>query len=154
MKTFHKKGLSIAEILVALGIMALVVSIFLSTFISFRKNQALDKDTEAIVEVLVEARRQTLDSKNSSNYGVHLSAAQITSFTGGVYNSGDSSNINYPLNSTDTILTISLVGGGSDVVFNRLTGETSESGTVVVSSPGISRTKTVTIYKTGVIESQ
>jgi Tfp pilus assembly protein FimT len=146
-------GLSLAEILIALGILALITSLLLSTFVSFRKEQALDKDTELIVEILEQARSETLSSKNASQYGVHFASGQITIFTGGVYSPSDSTNQDFILNATDTIITITLTGGGSDVVFNRLTGESNQYGTVVVSSPTTGRIRTVTIYKTGVIES-
>ncbi len=148
------KGFSILELIVVLAVMAILVAIFLNTFIVFRKNQALAKDSETIALVLNEARNLTLDSKNSSNYGVHITSSKVTFFVGNTYGAGNSGNMDYALNTTDTIITISLTGGGSDVAFQRLTGETSQNGTVTISSPGISQTKTVTIYKTGLIEVQ
>ncbi|MBA3733347.1 prepilin-type N-terminal cleavage/methylation domain-containing protein [Patescibacteria group bacterium] len=149
-----KKGFSIIELLMSLAIIGLLTTIILTSFVSFRKNQSLSKDTETIVETLRQARNQTLSSKNSSNYGVHIESSKIVLFTGSTYVVNTASNQEFILNSTDNILSITLAGGGSEVVFNRLTGETSQNGTVVVSSAGISKTKTVTIYKTGVIESQ
>jgi len=148
------KGFSLTELLVVLGIIALIMGISLTTFINYRKQQAFTKDSESVVEILSQARDQTLSSKNASQYGVHFASTKITLFTGSTYFAGDSSNIDFPLTSTDIILSISLTGGGSDVVFNRLTGETSQNGTIVVDVPSLSLTKTVTIYKTGLIESQ
>ena len=153
MKPRLKSGFTILELAIVIAIMATLSAIIISTFISFRKNQALEKDTEIVVQVLEQARNQTLSSKNSSVYGVHFTAPKITLFKGSSYVANDSNNQDFVLSSTDTILTISLTGAGVDVIFNRLTGETSQDGTVTVSSPGLSRTKTVTIYKTGVVES-
>jgi prepilin-type N-terminal cleavage/methylation domain-containing protein len=147
-----KSGFTAVELLVVLGIMALIAMIFLSTFISFRKNQALISDTDTVIEVLRQARNQTLTSKNSSVYGVHFGTGTITIFTGSTYTSGAAGNQDFLLNSEDTILTVSLTGGGRDVVFDRLTGESSQSGTIVVSSQNISQSRTVTVYKTGLIE--
>ena len=146
------RGFSAAELIVSLAIMFVLAGIILSAFISFRKTQSLTIDTETVIEVLRQARNQTLSSKNSTVYGVHMTAPKITLFTGSTYSSGAGTNQDFTLSSTDTILTISLTGGGSDVVFQRLTGETSQNGTVVVSSPGLSQTKTITIYKTGLVE--
>ncbi len=154
MKIKSNSGFTLIELIVVLIIIFVLSLIILTTFTNFRKNQALEKDTELVVQVLRQARNQTLSSKNSTVYGVHFTAPQVTLFTGGVYSSGDINNQNYTLSSTDTILTISLTGGGSNVVFQRLSGETTQNGTVVVSSPGISKTKTVTIYRTGLVESQ
>lgn len=142
------------ELLIVFSIIILLVGIISSTFISFRKSQTLAYDTETVVSLLRQARAQTLSSKNLTVYGVHLAAPQAVLFTGSIYSSSDPLNEVFNLSSTDTILLISLTGGGNDVVFQRLTGETSQSGTIVISNPGLSQTKTVTIYKTGLIDSQ
>lgn len=154
MKFNHKSGFTLIELIMVIAIMALLFGIFLGTFVKFRKNQALAMDTDTVISLLRQARNQTLSSKNSASYGVHFTAPKVTIYTGPTYSSGATDNQDFTLSSTDTILTITLSGGGSDVLFNRLTGETSQNGTVVISSPGISETKTVTIYKTGLVESQ
>lgn len=150
----YKTGFTFIELMVVIGIIMLITYIFLGTFLNFKRNQALIMDTDTVVGLLRQARNQTLSSKNSNSYGVHFTAPQVTLFTGSTYNSGATDNENFVLSSTDTVLSISLTGGGNDVVFSRLTGETTQNGTIVVSSPGISQTKTVTIYKTGLVESQ
>ncbi len=148
-----KRGFTLIELLIVIGVTVLLCAIILSTLIGFRKNQALEKDTEIVIQLLNQARAQTVSSKGATVYGVHFTAPQVVLFTGSTYVSGSITNQVVDLTSTDTILTISLAGGGSDVIFQRLTGQTSQNGTVVISSPGISRTKTVTIYKTGVVDS-
>jgi prepilin-type N-terminal cleavage/methylation domain-containing protein len=149
-----RSGFSILEMLVVLTILSLVTIIIVNVFASFRKSQALDKDTETIVEVLRQARSQTISSINASQYGVRITSSKATLFTGATYSSSATTNQDFLLQPTDTIVTISLTGGGSDVVFNRISGETGQYGTVVISSPTSSRTKTVTIYKTGLVEVQ
>ncbi len=146
------KGFTFIEVAISISVLFLVASVVLIPLLNYRKSLALQTDTDTITAVLREARNQTLSSKNSTVYGAHITSTKITLFTGASYSSSNVTNKDYALSSTDTIVTINLLGGGSDVVFDRLTGETSQSGTVVVSSPGISRTKTVTIYKTGLIE--
>ena len=152
-KSQNKSGLTLIEFLISLAILGLVIAIVMNTFTDYRKNQSLQKDTETVVEVLGQARNQSLSSQNASQYGVHIASDKITLFTGSAYSSSDPLNSYFPLVSTDTIVTINLSGGGSDVVFRRLTGETGQSGTVVMSSPTISKTKTITVYGTGLIES-
>ena len=154
MKLSFKSGFTLVELLVSLAIMLVLAVIVFNTFTTFRRNQALNMDTDIVVEVLRQARNQTLSSKNSSVYGVHFASQKITLFVGASYVENNSTNQDFVLSSSDTVLTTSLAPSGSDVVFNRLTGETVNFGTVVVSSTGISKTKTVTIYKTGLTESQ
>ncbi len=148
-----KRGFTIIELLIVISVTILLSGIVLSSLIGFRKNQALEKDTEIVVQLLNQARNQTISSKGAIAYGVHFTAPQVVLFRGASFVSGSSTNQVTNLTSTDTILTIILAGGGTDVIFQRLTGETTQNGTVVISSPGISRTKTVTIYKTGVVDS-
>lgn len=147
-----KRGFTFIEIMIVLGILGLLSAIIFSTFISLRKSQALDKDTEIVAEVLTQARSQTLSSQNASQYGVHIASAGITLFTGSSYIAGAATNQSFSLTATDSIVTISLAGGGSDIVFDRLTGETSQNGSVVISSPSASRVRTITIYRTGLIQ--
>jgi prepilin-type N-terminal cleavage/methylation domain-containing protein len=148
-----KRGFTMVELLIVVAIAILLSAVVFSSLLSFRKNQALEKDTELVVQLLNQARSQTLSSKGATVYGVHFASSQVILFSGSTYAAAASGNQAFDLTSTDTILTITLTGGGSDVLFQRLTGETTQNGTIVISSSGISRTKTVTIYRTGVIDS-
>jgi type II secretory pathway pseudopilin PulG len=85
MKNFNKNlqsGYSIIEIFVVTAIIIVLSGVVLTTFINFRKVKALERDTELVVEVLREARMRTLASKSDSQYGVHISSAKLTIFTG------------------------------------------------------------------------
>jgi len=149
-----ERGFTLIELLISLGIIIVLLAIVFSSFVKFRDREALLKNTEMVVAVLRQARNQTLSSKNSSVYGVHFSATSTTLFVGGSYSSGTTTNQKFNLSNGDNALTITLTGGGNDVIFRRLSGETSQNGTVVISSTKLSYTKTVTIYKTGLVEVQ
>jgi len=151
--TSSRAGFSVIEIVIVLAIMTLLLGMGLNTFITYRKTQAFQKDTETVVEILNQARAQTMASKNATQYGVHFATSTVTLFAGSSYNASSSSNSSFPLTSTDIILNITLAGGGNDVLFQRLSGETSQNGSVVIDVPALSQTKTVTIYKTGVVDS-
>ena len=147
-------GFTFVEITIALGIIIVLMSVVLTVFTSFRNNESLKSDTDLVVQVLRDARNKTLASKSYTTYGVHFSTPIITIFPGTTYDSNNPSNENISLNSNKTSLTLNLNGGGSDVIFQRLTGETVQNGSITISLSGMSQTKTVTIYKTGVVESQ
>ncbi len=148
-----KKGFTLLELIIAMAILAVISVIVLSTLQSFNNNQALDKDTQAVVAYLDEAKNKTIASKNAAQYGVRMASSSVTLFKGSSYNAADTENQTYTFNSVILINTLSLQGGGSDVVFMRLTGETSQNGTITLSSIRASSIRTVTIYKTGAIES-
>jgi prepilin-type N-terminal cleavage/methylation domain-containing protein len=147
-----KKGFTLIEIVIVIGILGVLSTISMVTFISFKNTQGINKDSEAIVEMLQQARTQTLSSQNASVYGVHFGTTSVTLFAGSTYSAGVATNEVYNFLSADTVLSVTLTGGGNDVIFSRLTGETTQNGTIVISSTSATITRTVSVFKTGVIE--
>ena len=89
---------------------------------------------------------------DSSKYGVHFEASRVVLFKGNTYDANDPDNEEYLLRG-NTLSPITLTGGGSDVVFERLNGKTNQSGTVTISSVSDpSRSKVITIRGTGIVE--
>jgi len=151
-KFLFKKGFSLVEVLVVLAIMGIVASIVLAGFNSFSKSKSVSIGAETITAILRQARNETLTSKDSLAYGVNFGTNKITIFVAPTYSEGVVTNRDFTLNNNNTNLTVSLSGGGTAVVFSKLNGETTQNGTITVSVPGVSNTKTVTIYKTGLVE--
>lgn len=147
-----KKGFTILEILIVVAILAIISAIIIGSFSMIQNNQALEKDVSAIIAYLDDAKSKTLASKDSNQYGVHFTASSISLFKGAAYNVSDPENLTYVLSDTVTLNPITLAGGGSDVIFTRLTGGTPHSGTITVSSTRTQKTKTITIYATGGVQ--
>jgi prepilin-type N-terminal cleavage/methylation domain-containing protein len=148
-----KRAFTIIELLIVIGILGLIAVIAIPSFATLNSNQALEKDTHSVVAYLDDAKSRTLASRNSSQYGVRFASTTITLFRGSTFNAADPENLVFYLNSTTYIKTATLTGGALDVVFSRLTGEANQTGTIVVASTRATTTRTVTIYKTGAIES-
>jgi prepilin-type N-terminal cleavage/methylation domain-containing protein len=147
-----RKGFTLIEVMIVAVIIFILTGIVLTTFVTYNKTQALDKDTETIVETLRQARSLTLASKNAAAYGVHFASSTVTLFTGPTYSLSNTSNQVFNLQTSDIVVDLNLVNESTNVIFNKLTGETNQSGTVIISSAVLSKTKTVTIYKTGTIQ--
>lgn len=146
------RGFTVFEILIVLTIIATLSSIIVTSFSQFRNTKILDTGVENTVSILAKARGNTLSSKNSFQYGVHLEATQVVLFRGGTYTVGDSNNEVSLLDSSLEISTIALTGGGSNVIFDRLTGKTSQGGTIIIRvKSDVSKTKTITINGTGLV---
>ena len=82
---------------------------------------------------------------------MHFENTRVVLFKGLSYSANDSLNISSSLHSLIIISNVALTGG-SDVVFQRLTGETAESGSVtlaLVDNPTI--TKVISISGMGVV---
>ena len=150
------KAEGIIPILVVIAIIVLLVAIIVPNLNKSRNEQLLKGATDDIVSLLTKARTQTLSSYNSMQYGVYLNATSATLFAGASYVAGNASNTVSLFDPSIAVATssISLNGGGSSILFDRLTGGTNNYGTIVVNvSSDVSRNKTITVTKTGNISS-
>jgi prepilin-type N-terminal cleavage/methylation domain-containing protein len=127
-------GYTLIEILIVIAITVIVLSIVLNSFYSLAKIQALDKDYISVASLLDQAKSQTINSKSASQYGVYFASSTAILFRGGSYTSSSTDNQTYSLNSRVNISSINLTGSTTDqVVFSRLTGYASASGTISIS---------------------
>jgi prepilin-type N-terminal cleavage/methylation domain-containing protein len=150
--SIFKKGYTLLEVLIVISIIGIVASIIISGFREMQFRHELDLNAEKVVEIIREARSRTLSSQNASQYGVHIGTTDLTTFVGTAYVAGTATNVKYNLTGTDTIIAVTLTGGGSDIVFRRLSGETAQDGTITISSSNTGATRVVTVYKTGLVE--
>jgi len=152
-KTKCGTGFTLLEVIIVLCIITIISSVTLVSLSGVGSKQSLDKSGLLVMSLLEQARSETLASKNSSEYGVHFDANQVVLFKGTVYSAGDSSNIILPLDSKVTLSNITLQGGGSEAVFQRLTGSAYNPGTLRISLISNSSVyKTITINSTGIID--
>ena len=149
------KGFTILEILLALFILTLAVTVVTFSFSKLNSKHALDKSATLVVSILDEARSLTLSSKDNSQYGVHFEDSRLVLFKGPTYSTSDVSNIATELNFLVGLRVITLSGGGTSVVFKRLTGSTDQAGTLELFLKATPETfRTVTVSSTGIIESE
>ena len=148
-----KKGFTIIEALVVIVILTVISVIVIGSFTKFNNNQSLNTAVSEITSTLNQARANTLASYDNLSYGVHFQSDKIILFSGGVFSSSDPDNKEIVLSTKVSISNITLAGGGSDIIFKRLTGKTDQDGTItlsLVSDP--SKTETIIIQKSGIIE--
>jgi len=146
-------GFTLLELLIVIGIFS-ILFVFISTpLLLFSRDVVYRGNVENILTMLDEARKSTLSSYFSSQYGVHLSTSTVTLFRGSTYSAIDPNNDVYELSDIVNITGININGGGDDVVFERITGETAKHGTIVISLlSGSSSPKTITVHKSGLVE--
>ncbi len=143
------------EIIVIIGIIAIISVITVPKLADFQQQQALNNTSEDIVSLLNEARNSTISSKNSNTYGVHFQTDKAILFAGTSYSSSPS---NKQIDFDSAVISpitggINLSGNGSDVVFERITGETTQNGTIVLELvKHTDKQKIITINLTGVID--
>ncbi len=148
-----KKGITLLELIIALAIIALVAVLIGGVFSSFRTNNVLTTADSIVVGLLRDARGRTLASESNSNYGVHFVNTKAGVCKGDSYNAASSTNEADLLRFDREISSINLTGGASDVVFTRLYGTTTASGTITLRPKSdTSKTRDISILSTGGIQ--
>ncbi len=126
------KAFSAIEIIIVLAIAFILLLIVTTAFSGFRDAQVLNSSSDEIAALINEARSKTLASAESSEYGIHFSATTTVFFKGEVFNPSDPENKKLQIPALIETFSINLNGGGSDLIFQKLTGKTDQYGTVAV----------------------
>ncbi len=144
------KGFTIIELLIVLTIVAVLVGVTSLPVIRFRREQALQNTTNAVLTVINEARAKTLAGTNNTNYSVRFESDRAILFQGAAYQSTSGTNQIFLYESPVVLGTVALSGGGSEITFDRLRGTTAQHGTLQLQLPGFSST-TITVTTTGTV---
>lgn len=145
-KVHHRtQGFTLLEVVIVIAIIAILGTITFVSFNASRNVRDLTTSAQNTLSVLRLTQSKTLAGEDNSAWGVRLASNQITLFKGDTFVGSPLTTI-YPLPSSMQITNISLNGGGNDVIFKRVTGETDQSGTFllsVISSPSNSFSVTI-----------
>ncbi|MBI4118065.1 MAG: type II secretion system protein [Parcubacteria group bacterium] len=145
------RGITLLEILVALSIFGLLGTFGVTTLSGFKKAIDLSGAADTTIAMLEDARSRTRFSNDRSQYGIHFATNRVTLFRGVSYVEGAPENESTTLPQTVEISTVTLTGGGSDVLFEVLTGEANKTGTVIIRlKSDVSKTRIVEIQQSGV----
>src|SRR3989344_6129316 len=126
------RGASLVEILVVIGILTIMAALTYETYIKVNANKALDLDAQLIIAEIAQARSLSMGSKNGSQWGVHIASTSVTLFEGTAYDAGAALNMTSALHPAEHVSNITLYGGGTDIVFERLSGDTAATVTIAV----------------------
>ena len=121
------RGFTTLELLFVIAILAAIALLAAPPFRSFRDTQVLSATAEEVSALLTEARAASLASKESSSYGVHIESSRTVYFKGTSFSDGAADNKEVRFD-TAVEAKATLEGGGADVVFDQLSGETSQIG--------------------------
>lgn len=151
--TSTEKGVTLIELLVVIAIILIISLISVVGFQSFARRSELMTINHVVLGAVKEAQAKTLASLDDTVYGVHFETSQVTIFEGNTYDASDVDNDVRSFPARTSITNISLSGGGTDIVFERLTGKASSSGTVTTTAVSdVSTSQTITIYQSGLSE--
>jgi Tfp pilus assembly protein FimT len=146
-------GIGVLEIILAIGICALMFGIVITMYSAFHAQQDVIGNGAEVASLLNKARYETLSERAGASYGVFFSGNQAVLYKNS-YTPGSVDN---------TVLTIDqgmsmseyLSSGTTTVSFNKITGTANATGTIVListSTPSNMSSTTITVYSTGVID--
>lgn len=126
-------GFTLIELIIVIAILSVLLAITIPNLVSYKKQTDLNNNVQEFVSTLKLAQNKALSSENNSKFGVYLDAAanKYTLFKGATYASDPPSYQVYFLQNTMEFYSISL-GGGNEIVFDKLTGVSEQSGSVSV----------------------
>lgn len=151
MKTF-RRGVTLIELLVAIAVLVTIAAIGVAVFSRLTGQTALDASVQQVLSVFEEARSRTLASENDQQFGVHVTISSVVLFIGNTYSAEASTNEVTTLVGRVSISDISMTGGATDVVFERLTGKANVTGTITLTlASDTSQTQVLTINSTGLV---
>ncbi len=148
------RGLTLIEVLVVLGILA-VLSVGLSPKIinSYNRYQ-LDASSQDLIQVVRIAEIKAIQSEGSSPYGVHLVAGDGGSFTlfkGSNFQSRSDTSYD-EMHKLPNALNLSFsIGSSTDIIFSKYEATTTNTGTVTMTWADGNVIKAFSINSFGVI---
>ena len=149
-----KKGFTLLELIIVIAVLGIVAGGAFAVFSSFITNTYVDNTTQEIVNVLRKANTDSIARLYDLNWGVHFDdiTSKFTFFAGDSY---DTRNMQYDeatnLPLSVTFSQISLNGGGKDILFRKISGDTTQYGSLKVRSAS-GRERIITINQLGQIE--
>lgn len=150
MKNKNTRGFSALELVIVIAILAALLASIVPSFMNFRRSSILNTETQELVTVINRARLLSVSSKNDQQFGVHFEAGRVVLFQGAAYSAGATTNEAHMFNSMLTLSPITINGGGAELLFEKVTGATSQNATTTLLVVGTTASTTVVVRPTGV----
>lgn len=144
------EGYTFVELIVVIAILGILMAIIIPSFAGFRQSSALNGDTMNLITLINRARLLSVADKGDVQYGIHLEAGKVVLYQGSTYSSGASTNESYPFSSGITLSNLVINGGGSEILFAKVTGATTQAATMTLLSAGNSASTTIAVLPVGV----
>ena len=139
-----KNGFTLIEMIVVVTVFLLLIVVSEWGFFNFQSKNNIDIATDNLVESLRHAKANAQQVQGDSKWGVEIIGTQIIVFSGATYATRNTS-----LDQTSTLTNGVSSSGLSEIIFEKVTGTTSNFGTITLS--GSSENKVITINAKGTI---
>jgi len=129
------RGLTLLEILLVVGIVAILVSLTLPLGLDFYRSQQLETQCQGVIQALRRAQLKAISVESDSSFGVYLTDDNYTLFKGSSYLTRDAD-----FDEVFDLPMIITVSGLQEIVFSKLEGKPNITGNIILSGDSDSRT--------------
>jgi prepilin-type N-terminal cleavage/methylation domain-containing protein len=142
-----RKGFTLVELLIVFAIFAILFLIVGSISYNTLPKSQLLAESAVVTQTLRKAQARSVSQRADSQWGVSISSTTVTLFAGSSYASRDTS-----LDELHQFPTGISASGLSEVVFQTITGETSNTGTVTLTTQATGESESITVSGAGLID--
>ena len=152
MQTLRKAqaGFTLVEIIVVAALIAIIASVIMYGFSNYAGFQQYNSAVSDVSFLLKQSNMRARSAEGDSSYGVKFTSNSLTQFVGDAYSAAD------PDNETTTYelitFNLELTGGTDEIIFNKLTGLPSATGTIEVNGVHFTASTTIEVTEAGVIQ--
>lgn len=131
------RGFTLIEVLISLALAILLIGAALPLYTGLQTSSQLNESAGTVVQALRLARTLSVERAQDSGYGVYIESNPATSdriifFLGTSYAARNAAYDRVTTFDNAITLTPSLAGGVSEIVFSRVTGTPSSTGTIAI----------------------
>ncbi len=153
---YHKptsnSGFTIIEVMIVIVITGILAALAVPKYVNFYQKHQLITASVDSVQLIRSAQDYAMASRGHDEFGIHIvngAGGSLEVFKGSSYISRDTSFEGEIINLPASVTLIDTISD-PDIVFLRIEGSTSDTGTITLSTD--SDSKTITIYETGLAE--
>ncbi len=145
------RGFTFVEIVIVIAVLFILAAISVVSFRNLLLSASYRVAVQEVYTQLTDARNDTLASENDTVYGVHFERGSTTYFIGDTFVEGTASNVVYEFEG-GTYATSSFITNDVNVIFKRLSGLPTATGTILIIKSDGSATSTIEVHDSGLIE--